>query len=466
MLILVPNEVIELAKIFKSHKEKLYLVGGYIRNQLLGVSDEENLDIDVCSSCLPEKVIEILKGTSFKTEEKNKELGVIVIENKLRIEHATFRKEKYAFSGVHLPENVEFIKDLNEDCKRRDFRCNAVYYDILGDEIVDPLDGVGDIKKRIVQTTRDADEVFREDPERILRMVRLACSLGFSVEEKTYKASKEYAHRLGNLSSYRKKDEFSQIVLADTYYKFLPNKKYAHARGVGMLADIGALKYVLPALETIRTSNLIEDRGKPLFEHVMNVFTVCAPEVRLSALLHDVGKAKAKMEYGNFNGETEYANNIIEKNLGIDGLGFSKKIVERVKSVVAGINFNKYGLELPRSIRHFIADNHENIELIIALKNAIALDKSNLTKSSFIASRLQKTYNKMKANNVPMTLSDLNLKGNHIIEAFPFIKVTTIGDLLDKLLYKCIDNPALNDKKLLLNEAKKIIEKKKSFYLE
>lgn len=465
MMVVVPKPVVELAEIFKKNHEKLYLVGGYIRNQRLGVPDSQNLDIDVCSSAKPEKVLKMLNGTQFAAKYMNEELGVIEIIGALRVEHATFRREKYHFSGVHLPENVEFIDDINEDALRRDFRCNAVYYDILEQEIVDPLDGMSDIKRHIIRTTQEPKEVFYGDAERILRMVRFAATLGFDIDEETYQEAKRNVEKLKNVSSTRKREEFSEIVLADTKYPFLPDIRFAHARGVNMLADLGALKYVLPALDWIKNSNIIEDRGKFLYEHVMNVFAFSKPEVRLSALLHDVGKAKALLEYGNFHGHEDYAPIIIENNLGINGLCFPKKVVERVKKVVANVDFNKYGLESKRSMRHFIAENHEEIDLIIALKDAIALDKSGHRRASYSAGMLRRVWGLMKQRHVPVSLAELNVKGDKLIATFPNLAVNRIGQLLQDLLYRCVDKPELNQESRLLAEAEKLISKRNSIYV-
>ncbi len=465
MFIRVPNEVVKLAEIFQKKGEKLYLVGGYIRNQLLGIKDDENIDIDVCSSCLPEKVLKILENSPFEANYMSKEMGVVEIKNTLRVEHATFRKETYEKSGAHTPTKVEFIKDLEEDALRRDFRCNAIYYDIIGDEIVDPLDGVGDTAKRIIRTTLKPDEVFKSDGERVLRMVRFAATLGFKIDDKTFESAKRHASRLADISMSRKREEFSRIVLADTEYPFLPDKKYAHARGLNMLAELDAIKYIMPVLDEIRLSGLIEDRKKPLFEHIMNVFAFSAPEVRLSALLHDVGKARAYAAYGNFNGEEEYAPVIIEKTLGNEGLGYSKKIVERVKRVVLGNNFNKRGFENAKNIRHFIVDNFDCIELIIKLKNAIAQDKSNNTRRSKSAEQINKIYIKMQNNNAPITLDKLAIKGDVLIKSFPELKVNRTSELLKALQYKCVDVPTLNTEKCLLELAEKMIHKKNSIFV-
>lgn len=462
----IPEELVELAQIFKKNNEKLYIVGGYVRNKLLGVPDSYNLDIDVCSSALPEKILSMLEHTEFNANYMNKETGVLEIKKNIRVEHATFRKEKYNFSGVHIPDNVEFIKDINEDALRRDFRCNAVYYDILEEEIVDPLNGFNDISDKIIRTTNDAEIVFKDDAERILRMVRFACTLGFEVEQKTLKQASKNVSKLKFISKTRIREEFSRIVLADTAYPNFADTKYAHARGVMMLAVIGSLPYVLPSLEMIRARQIYEDRGKNLFEHILNVFAVSKPEVRLSALLHDCGKAKALIEYGNIIGGADFAPIMIEHDLGESGLCFPKKVVERVKSVVLGLDFNKKGMESAKNIRHFIAQNYKNIDLILELKRAINFDRKHKNILPFSAVRIKRIYDKMISAKTPFTLKELKIDGNIIKNTFPQLRENRIGVLLDELLFNCIDKPDKNNLKDLLDMAEKIIIKNKQDFME
>lgn len=465
MKIRVPDELNRLAHLFYLNKEKLYIVGGFVRNQIMGFPDKYNVDIDICSSAKPEKIISMLKDSEFSVKYMNEEVGVLEIKGNIRLEHATFRKEKYALAGVHIPNNVEFVDSLEIDALRRDFRCNAVYYDILNEEIVDPLDGVKDIEKKIIRTTGSPKEVFYNDAERILRMVRFAATLGFKIDSETYQEAKNNVYKLKYISNYRKREEFSKIVLADTKYDFLTDIKYAHARGLVFLDDLDAIKYILPVLDEIKNSGLMADKDKTLYEHILNVFALSEKEVRLSALLHDVGKARAKQEYGNFAGANEYSSIIIEKNLGNEGLGFSKKIVERVKNVVLSVDFNKFGLESVKNIKRFIVDNKENLWLIIKLKNAIRLEKSNLKRRSIRANKLNKIYNEMLSKGTPMSVKELNIKGDEIIKEIPNIRVNKISYLLKELLYKCIDWPANNTKEKLIILAKKVVSKNKEEYL-
>lgn len=465
MIIPVPNELVELAQIFKKHKETLYVVGGYVRNKILGFPDSYNVDIDVCSSMKPEKVKEILEFSGYAVNYMNKELGVVEIKKKLRIEHATFRTEKYSLAGVHIPDNVQFIKNLEKDAERRDFRCNAIYYDILNEQIVDPFDGVKDIKNKVIQTTLEPEKVFKDDAERILRMVRFACTLGFQIERKTYESAKENVHKIEFIGEKRRRDEFSRIVLADTKFDFLTDIKYAHARGLTILADLGALKFLMPTIEKIRLSDVKEDRGKPLFEHIVNVFAFSKPEVRLSALLHDVGKFHIYSKYGNFNGADEFTPVLIEQNLGENTLGFSKKIIERVKRVVKGSEFNRKCLATKNQIKKFILENNEEISLILALKNAIALDKSWFKRESISAKKIQKLYDKMIELNTPLKLNELKIDGNEVKEFIPEIKQTSIGNLLEKLLWECVKKPHLNNKESLFNLTEKIVLRNAKQYL-
>lgn len=465
MSIRVPDELNRLAHIFYSNKEKLYIVGGFVRNQIMGFPDKYNIDIDVCSSAKPEKIISMLKDTEFSVRYMNEDVGVLEIKGNIRVEHATFRREKYALPGVHLPNNVEFVDNLEIDALRRDFRCNAIYYDIINQEIIDPLDGIKDIEKKIIRTTEEPKIVFTNDAERILRMVRFAVTLGFKIDNETYNEAKNNVYKLKHISNFRKREEFSKIVTADTKYDFLTDIKYAHARGLVFLDDLDAIKYILPVLRDIKNSGLKADKNKTLYEHIINVFALSDKEVRLSALLHDVGKFKAKMEYGNFAGASELASVIIEKNLGNEGLGFSKKITERVKNVVFCADFNKFGIESAKNIKRFIIENKENLWLIIKLQNAIRLEKSNLKRKSIRANRLNKIYEDMISKGTPMSVCDLKIKGDVLITKIKNIRVNKISQLLKELLYKCVDWPAYNNQEDLLRLANKIVSKNKEEYL-
>jgi len=373
MLFVINEELRNLAELFHKKKNSLYIVGGFVRNKLLGIPDYLNLDIDLCSAATPSDVEKILKNTEFSVEDINKTFGVIRIKGKEGIyEHATFRTEKYDFAGLHNPSNVEFIDSLETDSIRRDFRCNAVYYDIYKDEIIDPLGGVKDIKKRLIRTTRDPKIVFNDDSERILRMVRQASSLGFTIEKSTFESARANSFKVQYLTRTRIRHEFEKIITSDTFYPYLSNTKQAHKRGVQLLVELDVLRYILPTLSKISKLDIRDDMSRNLFNHIVEVFENCKEsdlELRYAILMHDYGKAEALLQNKSFFGHENLTNSLIENELGDAGLMYSKQTIKNIKNIIHGIDFHPTIFDSKYKIRKFIINNILCINNIILIKN-------------------------------------------------------------------------------------------------
>lgn len=168
------------------------------------------------------------------------------------MEYTTFRTDSYdRSSGKHSPDNVAFTTDMTLDARRRDFKCNALYKDVLTDEIIDLLGGEEDVKNKIISTADDPNSVFEADGLRILRMVRFACELGFDVEKETYAVAKKNAWRVEDLAVERIRDELCKIFVADTKHPEL-NLKGAHVKGLEMLDDLGLVDLILPELASLK----------------------------------------------------------------------------------------------------------------------------------------------------------------------------------------------------------------------
>ena len=146
MKIEISKSLRKLAKMFPC---ELYVVGGFVRNHIMEIEKE---DVDICSKMLISDVEELLKGSEFSFKIKSKTLGSALIccgdEN---FEYTTFRRDFYGEGGAHMPQSVEFVDSVREDAKRRDFTCNAIYYDIKNDKFLDFYDGFGDIKRKIIR---------------------------------------------------------------------------------------------------------------------------------------------------------------------------------------------------------------------------------------------------------------------------------------------------------------------------
>lgn len=465
-MINIPEELIKLSDLFARNKETLYVVGGFVRDSIMERINLEHNDIDLASSCKPEKVVKILVNSEFEYDDKNLKYGTIIIKGNNRYEFTTFRRENYNMNGEHNPTGVEFVKDIHEDALRRDFTVNAIYYDIERKEYVDPVFGMEDIKNKLLRCPGHAEDSFRQDAERILRMIRFVNTLRFDVEQKTFEAAFSCRNGVQNLSKHRIRKEFDKMLVCDTFFPGDKETKYAHAKCLIMLGQFDLWQYILPAIDDIFSLRIRDNKGEYIYSHLINTVSVCEPQSRLACLLHDVGKVYTKYHHNTFNFSKEWAEIIIEQNLGQDGLLYSKEQVEKVKKTVVALDFDKHGFESKKSVRRFIKNNLSNFEDICNLKDAISLENTDYTKKSIIAARWKKIYKTMIKHDTPFSTKELNVNGNEIIDALPNIRLEKIKELQQILLELCLDKPQLNNKESLLQKAKKYAIKHAEEYLE
>ena len=222
MLVKVSQKLQKLAKIFPVD---LYVVGGYVRNFLLGIATN---DVDLASSLKVEEVLKVLEWTEFNVKVKNQALGTLLISSGTEsYQYTCFRKETTNSNGEHTPSNVVFCDSIEKDAKRRDFTINAIYYNIRKNEIVDFYQGVIDIQQRIIRAVGDPNKLFLGDGLRVLRMVRFSSELGFKIEKKTFKSAKRNIRTLEKISGERKYYELDKIFESGhKYYKdFFPENR-------------------------------------------------------------------------------------------------------------------------------------------------------------------------------------------------------------------------------------------------
>ena len=180
----VSLNLLELAKIFKKNNSTLYIVGGYVRDYLIG---KNPFDIDICSRLKIEEVEDILKDTSFNFKVKNKSFGTAQIECDGEIyEYTCFRSEIYKNIGAHSPKTVTFVSSVVLDARRRDFYINSLYYNILEKEVLDPLcRGLKDLEDKKINVIEAKPHKFCEDATRIIRMFKFGVLLNFEIENLT-----------------------------------------------------------------------------------------------------------------------------------------------------------------------------------------------------------------------------------------------------------------------------------------
>ena len=200
---------------------ELYAVGGFVRNELLNLS---HTDIDICSKLTPNEIIEFCKSMGYKYVPKGIAFGMVEIHftyesETLCLEHTTFRSDKYADDGSHRPQSVTFSDSVEQDAFRRDFTVNALYKNLLTDEIIDPTGGLSDLENRVIRaTSKDPNDIMKDDGLRVMRMVRFAAELCFDVEESTMQAAIAHVNGLKDISSERIRDELNKILLSDAKY--------------------------------------------------------------------------------------------------------------------------------------------------------------------------------------------------------------------------------------------------------
>ena len=229
----IPSDIKKLYKLFKKNGKQLYVVGGAVRDAILGKSPK---DFDLTTDAKPDEVLDIAKQGGFKSVEVGKQFGVVIIGGH---EIATFRKD---IGKGRRPDAVDFT-DIKGDVKRRDLTINALFYDIGKKQIVDLVGGIADLKKKKIRTVGKAEDRFDEDPLRKLRAVRFAGSVGGKMTKDTWSALKKNSD-ISGVSAERIRDEFIKGV---TKAKNVPNY-------FKMLRTLGMFKQIFPGLSVSPSS--------------------------------------------------------------------------------------------------------------------------------------------------------------------------------------------------------------------
>lgn len=279
--------IITLAQLFRAQQKQLYMVGGTVRDGLLrrGQSGDADLTTDarpdeikrLVASTHPSAVV--LVGERFGTVRLHYEENIVEI--------TTFRTERYNPES-RKPE-VCFGDRLEEDLLRRDFTINAMARDPLNGYIIDPFGGKQDLEAHILRAVGDEpDKRFDEDPLRLLRAVRFAAQLGFSLEEETRRSIERQSSKLQKISRERIRDEMNKLLLS------------SHpARGLDLLVELDLMRWIIPEVLELRgVSQQPQPRvsTKDVYTHVLRVVERSSPRLatRWGALLHDIAKPRTK----------------------------------------------------------------------------------------------------------------------------------------------------------------------------
>ncbi|WP_428962821.1 CCA tRNA nucleotidyltransferase [Micromonospora fluostatini] len=277
----------ELGRRFAHAGHELHLVGGSVRDALLGRLGD---DLDFCTDAHPDQTLRIIRGWAESVWETGREFGTIGCQRDgLRLEITTFRAE--AYDQVSRNPVVRYGSSLVEDLKRRDFTVNAMAVSLPEHRFTDPYGGLDDLAAKIIRTPGTPAESFGDDPLRMLRAARFAAQLRFAVHPDVRSAMTRMAADLDRITAERIRDEFTKLLCgADP------------VTGLRLLVDTGLADRFLPELTGLKLEIDEHAQHKDVYEHTLTVVDNavaleedgCDVVLRLAALLHDVGKPATK----------------------------------------------------------------------------------------------------------------------------------------------------------------------------
>ncbi|MEK7478545.1 MAG: CCA tRNA nucleotidyltransferase [Patescibacteria group bacterium] len=435
------------------------LVGGCVRDILL---EKEPKDWDIATNAKPEEIQKIFSTFAGATADKpatiyENNFGTVGVKTdssdpRLKIIEITTYRLEGKYSDKRHPDEVIFAKTIEEDLARRDFTINALALSLvegMAGRLIDPFGGIADLSKKIIRAVGDPENRFQEDALRMMRAVRFMAQLGFVIESETEEAIKKHAGLLEFVSKERIRDEFSKILMAD-----------GAAKGIDKLRELGLLKYVAPELMDGVGVSQNHHHIFTVFEHNLRSLEYAADkkfslEIRLAALLHDVGKPISKRGEGP--DATFYGHQVIGAKLAariLDRLHFSKDIAEKVIGLIREHMF-VYDPETVtdagarRLLRRVGA---ENMDDLFSLREADRIG-SGVPKAQPYRLRHLK-FRIEKVSKDPISAKMLQLNGSDLMKDLSMLPGPRIGFILAILLEEVLDDPTINKKEILLERAR------------
>ncbi len=432
---LIPNYILETVKALQQKKHEAYIVGGCVRDFLMG---KEPQDWDITTNALPEEILKVFSDAKYENVFGTVLLPIREKEKvKTVVEITTYRSEQ-GYSDRRHPDQICFETELDKDLERRDFTINALALDPLRDQkIVDLFGGQKDIKAKIIRAVGEPTDRFKEDALRMLRAVRFRTQLGFELEPKTQRGIVKMAGSLKFVSKERIRDELIKILASDR-----------PAAGILLLKDCKLLQYILPELEQGIGVNQDRHHIYPVFKHNILSLQHCPNKdwaVRLAALLHDIAKPKTRKiikGVATFYNHEYLGAKMTERIM--SRLRFSNEDRLRVVNLVKNHMFYyNVGEVSAASVRRLIVKvGRENLKDLIDLRIADRLGSGTPKAMPYKLRHLQ--YMMETVQNDPVSVKMLKINGDDLIKLFKIPPGPKIGALLDVLLGEVIEEPKLN----------------------
>ncbi len=438
----LPEDVDLILDKLEFHGFKSYVVGGAIRSLLLGV---EPHDFDIATSAKPGQILKAFAG--FKTIETGIKHGTVtVVINDTNYEITTFRVDG-DYSDNRHPDTVEFVDNIVDDLSRRDFTVNAMAYNHK-DGLIDPFEGGICLKEKVIMCVGNADTRFQEDALRMLRAIRFASQLGFSIWPKTYDAIIRNAGLIKNVSKERISSELIKILSFEDCFN-----------SVLELNKTSLLKYIMPCLDvcfSVGQNNPwhIYDVGK----HTLGTL-IGAPKdvnIRLALMLHDVGKPLVKTT--DENGiDHFYEHEIKSAELAEQWLREYKFDNDTIDEVVTLIRWHDYFIDpSKKGVKKLMGIIGKDLSLKlldIRIQDVLSQSENHYLEKRQKIDSIRKMIEETVINNEAFSVKDLVVNGDDLI-SLGYKQGRELGEALHMLLDHVIEFPEDNKREVLLEMAR------------
>ena len=450
----LPEDVKKIFNIFDREWTPIYLVGGCVRDMLLGTTPK---DYDFTVETTPENIENILRLYHIPFNAMSAKYGTIVarIGNE-EYEITSTRKEADYVDNRH-PEEVIFGVSIEEDLKRRDFTINAMVMDSKGN-IIDSFDGnkCFDLENHLIKTVGNPETRFKEDPLRIMRALRFSITKGFQLDAPTQKAMVDCKDMLNNISKERITAELRKILTAGVDIQpYFANSDM-----------MKIIKVIIPELEPcMHFEQHNKYHHQDVYNHILSVVDNCKTdkfEIKLAALLHDIGKPQTYVTdaegWGHFYGHAKVSRDIAETVID-ERLSLTAREKDLVLALVEHHDMEVHVTEkcarrmLNKFDRDFLSD-------FCILRQADRDDHVNLDPNRPLVNLndFMATVDEEIKKNAAVKVSDLAVRGNDLMDTF-HISGPTVGQTLKALLDAVMDEKVTNDKDMLLAFAAQYLEK-------
>lgn len=458
----IPAEVKNISSMLKKQGHEAYLVGGCVRDFLL---KKKPKDWDITTNATPQEIQNLFPDSVYENQ-----FGTVAVKTKSEdltikvVEVTTFRKEG-KYTDKRHPDDITFAKTVEEDLSRRDFTVNAIAYDVKDEAITDPYGGQADLVKKVIRAVGEPAQRFEEDALRLLRVVRLAAQLGFTIEERTAEAAKEKAGLVEFVAEERIADEFAKLLMTDRA-----------VAGIRMLENLDLLRHVVPELREGIDCEQNKHHIYTVFEHNLRSLEYTAEKgfplhLRLAALLHDVGKPRVREWKNDPRGEklyrgkkgdwTFYQHQYVGEKMVLqimDRLHFPKEMTERVALLVREHMF-VYDPDVvtEKGVRRLVRRvGEENVDDLIKLREADRIGSGVPKAQPYRLRHLQAMIEKAKKE--PLNAKMLKVGGEEVMKELDIAPGPEIGQILSILLEEVVDDPSRNTKTYLSKRMRELHE--------